>query len=217
MNEMLSAPASAGSCAAAQQDAALLASTCEQEKAELARFIHDGLAQQLTVASLELSLWQHDVDTGGAISLEVARGKINNLTALISSMVATARSISGGLRPRSLDSFGFSAAVEGLVSRLGTRLGGGCRFEQKCDDVTLSAERAIHLYRVLEILFAGIQKAPAEGLVLRLQQAHGAVEARIISNPLPQMPREAAARLRAFHGHACSENGALVITFPTSM
>jgi signal transduction histidine kinase len=214
MNDMLSAPAPAEGCAAVHSDAALLASACEHEKAQLARFIHDGLAQQLTVASLELSLWQHDVETGSALTFDSARAKISNLAALVSSMVATARSISGGLRPRSLDSFGFAAAVEGLVSKLGARLGGGCRFEQVGHDVTLSPERGIHFYRILDTVLATIQTPPAEGVVLELQNGRDTVEARIIANPLPQIPLEAAARLRAFQGRASIENGALHFEFP---
>lgn len=214
MNAMPSVPGPAEPRVSAHHDASLLASKCEQEKAQLARFIHDGLAQQLTVASLELSLWQHEIESSGAVSLEIARAKINNLSALVSSMVATARSISGGLRPRSLDSFGLSAAVEGLVSRAGARLGGGFRFEQQSDAIQLPTDRSIQLYRILESVLAGIDKAPAEGLSVQLQQVDGGVEAHIIANPLPQIPHEAAARLRVFRGYFTAANGVMAIVLP---
>jgi signal transduction histidine kinase len=194
-------------------DALLLLSQCEQQKAAIARTLHDGLAQQLTVAGIELALWQSEVNPAQPVPVEVVQRKLAILSALVTSMISTSRSLASSLRPRALDAFGLAAAMEGMVARLRGRIGGECWFEQKTDDIDLSPERAIHLIRVVDGLFSRIE---LPGITVTLRQQAGTVELRIVAEALPELPEEELARLRIFGGTATRRPGGIVLRFPTA-
>src|SRR5262245_56722873 len=61
-------------------DATRLLLRNEREKSQLARTIHDELAQSLTAASLELSIWKTELTSGRNISSEEILEKISELS-----------------------------------------------------------------------------------------------------------------------------------------
>lgn len=202
----------------ASDDAAMLAAHFEEELARYARLLHDGLAQQLTAASIELSLWKHEIQNGAASSTEGSQAKIAMLTGLISQSLAAAREITAGMRPRTLDAFGFGAVFEGMVARLKKRLGVVIKFHPTAKEFPIDGSRAIHLVRILESWFGTLSSGSLPSS-LELTEERGAIKVVLTAGKIPALPPEAASRLRIFRGafeeKLKGEQRQAILLFPT--
>jgi PAS domain S-box-containing protein len=95
------------------------ATVLEEERARVAREIHDELGQQLTVLKFEASAWER------------GKGKPEpgSLTRAIDTAIQTVRRIATELRPVILDEFGLAAAVEWQAGEFSRRTGIECACE----------------------------------------------------------------------------------------
>ncbi|MBH1958120.1 MAG: sensor histidine kinase [Burkholderiales bacterium] len=94
----------------------------EEEKARLARELHDELAQSLTALKMD-TLWIRD--HAGAQSAMVA-AKLTEMVEMLDRTVAATRRMAADLRPLLLDDLGLVPAIEWLASRFTQRCGVPC-------------------------------------------------------------------------------------------
>jgi len=112
--------------------AAHLISVREEERAHIAREIHDELGQVLTGIKMEVSWLQKRLKEPQLIE------KADSMSKLIDSTVQTVRKIATGLRPEMLDDMGLVAAVGWQAKEFQKRTGIRCR-------VSLPPERKFDL------------------------------------------------------------------------
>lgn len=124
----------------------------EQEREQIARDVHDGLAQALAGARYRTDaarrLLPKDVDQAGAEMLAAQE--------LMEYTLSRVRDIISDLRPMTLARFGLRAAVDGYVGRLAQERRMEIAFEGNGDTRRLGAQAETYLYRITEDAFAKI-------------------------------------------------------------
>ena len=121
--------------------AARLQSVREEERASIAREIHDELGQQLTAMRFDLvSLRNRQMQmfTNGEPN-ELLVKRFSDLTGMIDRMIGDVRRIATELRPAILDTFGLNAAIEWLAEDFQKRTKIRCGYEG-VDDLALDRE-----------------------------------------------------------------------------
>ncbi|HET7365497.1 MAG TPA: PAS domain S-box protein [Burkholderiales bacterium] len=119
----------------------------EEEKARIARELHDELGQLLTALKMDLSWLRERIDG----SAELAK-KAAEMSGMLDQTVTATRRISADLRPLMLDDLGLADATSWLVADFGKRSGVECRIHLpengSLDQLSKTASTA--LYRAVQ-------------------------------------------------------------------
>jgi signal transduction histidine kinase len=144
----------------------------EQERANIAREIHDEMGQALTALKMDLS-W-----TGkhfGPVDPRLAE-KVRCMAGYIDGLLGTVRQIATELRPGILDDLGLSAAIDWYAAEFRARTGIACEVYITPPHLTADPGRSIALFRVLqEALTNVIRHANAGRVVVRLRESPGSL------------------------------------------
>lgn len=146
-----------------------LESVREEEKARIAREVHDELGQILTVLRLETSMCEiafADRDP------ELTR-RLNSMKRLIESTFQIVRDVATALRPPVLDA-GIASAIEWQARRFESRTGVTCLVSVPAMPVQLDDGRATGLFRVLQEALTNVMRhAEASTVSIGLSRADG--------------------------------------------
>jgi len=139
----------------AQQELAAFAaeasSAREQEKARIARELHDELAQMLTALKMDVNWLRDHLDDRGA------GAKLAQMQGLLDQAVGSTRRIAADLRPLVLDDLGLVAAIEWLAAGFTQRHGVAC--ELRVDDgLQLQEPHATAIFRIVQESLANVAK-----------------------------------------------------------
>lgn len=150
----------------------------EEERARIARDVHDELGQKLTALQLEVSMLgarHHDA------SPELGQ-KLRALLSLIEATMDSVRAIAADLRPPVLD-LGLEPAIEWQVQEFQRRTGVACELAVGDDDIELDEERATALFRMLQEALTNVARhARATQVEVTLTRADGALQLTIEDN-----------------------------------
>lgn len=124
---------------------ARLQSVREEERARMAREIHDELGQALTAIKIDLASLVNQLPPDQQQAL---RGE--SIMKLIDGTIQTVRRISTELRPGILDDLGLVAAVEWAAEEFQARTGTKCSVGVPPGDLSLDPERATALFRIFQ-------------------------------------------------------------------
>ena len=128
----------------------------EEERAHIAREIHDDLGGTLTAAKIDLA-WIHSRLRPDQRELaEKAAGT----QSLLDSAIETTGRISRSLRPSVLD-YGVTAAIEWQVKEFSKRMGISCEFVCSPDEIDLDLEFSTALFRIFQETLTNISKHAA--------------------------------------------------------
>jgi PAS domain S-box-containing protein len=125
---------------------ARLQSVREEERASIAREIHDELGQSCTAIKMDLALIGRKI-TKRQTQL---RSKIASSMRLVDDMIVTLRRIASDLRPRSLDDLGLAAALEWQGQEFEQRTGIHCHLSLPSQAWVLDSERSIAIFRIFQ-------------------------------------------------------------------
>jgi PAS domain S-box-containing protein len=141
----------------AQQELAALAAEAsgvrEQEKARIARELHDELAQSLTALKMD-TMWLRDQlqqDPAAAMA------RLDDMLAMLDTAVASTRRIAADLRPLVLDDLGLLPAIEWLVQNFTQRTGVACTLEAD-QDLELVEPYATGVFRIVQESLTNVAK-----------------------------------------------------------
>jgi signal transduction histidine kinase len=123
-----------------------LESIREEERARIAREIHDVLGQVLTVMKLDLSWIRLKLEAGQA----QIRDKVDMMAGNIDTAIRTVQRISGELRPGLLDDLGLEAAIEWQAGRFTEQTGIECAVSLPAESLVISREISTNLFRILQ-------------------------------------------------------------------
>lgn len=148
-----------------------LESVREEEKARIAREVHDELGQVLTVLKLETAMCElayAELDTGLSARLE-------HMKRLIAQLFQLVRDVATALRPPILDA-GIASAIEWQAQRFEARTQIPCLVQVPDSLPALADAKAIGLFRILQEALTNVMRhAQAHTVEVRLALEDGAL------------------------------------------
>jgi signal transduction histidine kinase len=161
--------------------AASLQTAREEERADLARELHDDLGQTLTALKLELART--------AAALKDVRldppvmDRLQSLVGLVEIGVAMVKRLATKLRPPALDHLGLAEAIRWEAATFRSRSGLRCHVVAANSRTALTAKQQTALFRIFqEALTNVVRHAQASAVRVRLTEAHGVFELRVSDN-----------------------------------
>jgi PAS domain S-box-containing protein len=142
----------------------------EEEKARIAREVHDELGQMLTVLKLETSMCElayAQLDPG-------LQERLNSMKRLIAQLFQLVRDVATALRPPILDA-GIASAIEWQARRFEARTQIPCLVQVPDNLPALSDAKAIGLFRILQEALTNVMRhaqAHTVELTLAVEGAH---------------------------------------------
>ncbi|MEO5659596.1 MAG: sensor histidine kinase [Polaromonas sp.] len=134
----------------------------EEEKARLARELHDELAQSLTALKMD-TIWVRDNASCGP---EMVAARMNDMVEMLDRTVAATRRIAADLRPLLLDDLGLVPAIEWLTSSFTQRCGIPCSLSIDKDfELKLPEPYATAVFRIVQESLANVAKHAAASQV----------------------------------------------------
>ncbi len=144
----------------------------EEEKARIAREIHDVLGQQMTALKIDVSWLKARLDPED----EALRRRAESMTALIDEAVGDVQRISMELRPGILDDLGLQAAVEWQAETFARRTEIPCEVRFYPEEIDLDRSVATALFRIIQEAMTNIiRHAEATRVSVELRRTDGDV------------------------------------------
>lgn len=128
--------------------------TQEEERARIARELHDGISQNMVGVRYVLDLAQRKVQQGAPDALQAIERGADGLNTAIKEV----RRISHDLRPGLLDDLGLTAALEALTHNFTERTGVPVRLKSVAFKNLLPADAKTALYRVAQEALTNIER-----------------------------------------------------------
>ncbi|AOR73174.1 histidine kinase [Burkholderia stabilis] len=119
----------------------------EEEKARIARELHDDLGQQLTALKMVTAVLENKLKGAEAGSPEAMVG---NLYSMIDQIVVSVRRIAADLRPRMLDDLGLVPAVDWLIADFSSRYGIHVVRSIDANQIAFNRESATAVFRMVQ-------------------------------------------------------------------
>lgn len=160
-----------------------LQSAREEERARIARELHDGLGQTLTAVKMEVAVLQDSLRSDKRIKDEELDKNFTVTLGLIDNTIQDMRRITKKLHPWMLEHFGLKAAVEWQVEEFNVRTGIHC--DVRCDmpDTEIGHDQAIAAYRILQEALTNITRhAGASAVIVEMLQTPEQLLLRITDN-----------------------------------
>ncbi|TAL09151.1 MAG: PAS domain S-box protein, partial [Nitrospirae bacterium] len=149
-----------------------LESVREEERARIAREVHDELGQAMTALNMDLAWLRKRLPKTGALA--PLREKTAGMAGLISDTIESVRRIVSELRPSALDQLGLEAAIEWQASEFEKRFGIACRLSWQAQDVALNEQLSTSLFRILQEALTNVARhADATSVIIRLEREAG--------------------------------------------
>jgi PAS domain S-box-containing protein len=168
-----------------------LESVREQERTNIAREIHDELAQALTALKMDVSWLDHRLPSDPKSLIE----KTQSMNDLIDTTIQTVKRISAELRPGILDDLGLVAAIEWQAEEFQNRTGIVCHVTVEPQDIMLDQDRSTAIFRIFQETLTNVArhahatrvtvslKVKAGTLILRLSDNGRGIAEEQISDP----------------------------------
>jgi len=155
-----------------------LQSVREEERARIAREIHDELGQSLTAFKMDLSWLAKRVT-----SEKLLRDKIKAMSGLVDQTIESVHRISADLRPGLLDDLGLVAAMEWQTKEFSNRSGIACEAILDAEEVPLEKDLATAIFRIFQETLTNVARhANATKVFVRLEAKEGKVVLEVADN-----------------------------------
>lgn len=151
--------------------AAHLQSVREEERARIARELHDELGQSLTGLKFDLAWLNHHLSKHDLAALPACQNKVRTMLELINSIIQLGRKIAMELRPGILDDLGLVDAMEWQGQEFQARTGIHCEFISLPTELQLDEYRTTSLFRILQETLTNVARhANADQISIDLRQ-----------------------------------------------
>jgi signal transduction histidine kinase len=168
--------------------AAHLISIREEERAHIAREIHDELGQVLTGLKMEVTWLARRLKEKPLVE------KTDSMCALIDSSVQTVRKIATGLRPEMLDDMGLVAAVAWQVKEFQKRTGIRCRASLP-PEIKLDIDVSTTMFRIFQEILTNVARhSRATRVDIELEVGASEVALEVVDNGIGIQENELNAR-----------------------
>jgi PAS domain S-box-containing protein len=156
-----------------------LQSVREEERARVAREIHDELGQALTAIKIDLASLIRALRTDQKAESQ----KAESILKLVDEAIMSVRRIATELRPGILDDLGLVAAVEWAAEEFEARTGTKCGLDLPDEDLVLDSERATGIFRIFQETLTNVTRhAEATQVDVRLVWEDGNIVLEVRDN-----------------------------------
>jgi two-component system sensor histidine kinase UhpB len=160
-----------------RQLAARIEAAREEERAAVAREIHDELGQTLTALKLEIMRAVPLVREPGAVD------RLQSMIGLAEWAIRTVQRIATTLRPATLDHLGLPEAIASEADAFHARTGVRCRVAMETDATGLTPEQQTTVFRVFQEALTNVARhANASAVSVRIREDGSAFELVIRDN-----------------------------------
>jgi len=151
----------------------------EEERAEIARNIHDDVGGTLVAIKIELNWLAHRLPKTKAALLNKAK----SIEALVDRAIAETSRVGHNLRPGILLEFGLAAAIESHAEEFAGRMGIPCNVTLTDADFDLPADLALSIFRIFQETLTNIAKhAHATRVAVLLGRFEGDLRLEVSDN-----------------------------------
>jgi signal transduction histidine kinase len=162
----------------------------EEERARVARELHDELGGALTALKMDISQVLKDAELS-----QPARQRLAEVLTMVDSSIVSMRRLATELRPHLLDDFGLLPAMESYFQEFVRRLGIAGEFTSDVNELELKGESATAYFRIFQESLTNIARhAEASQVTARLERSAKAVTLRVTDNGRGIRPEDQAAR-----------------------
>jgi signal transduction histidine kinase len=152
----------------------------EQERARIARDVHDQLGQALTALKLDVAELRRRATRG---DLSAVGERLADMTTVIDGAAESVRQVASELRPVLLDELGFVAALRTYVSDVSRRTSWRGSVDTNVEDLAIDSDRATALFRILQEALTNVTRhADAQRVVVRLAATGGFIQLDVCDN-----------------------------------
>ncbi len=154
-----------------------LSEVIEEERARIAREIHDEFGQQLSGIKMSLSALKNEgtQKNSGAI--------IENIVSDVNHSIQSLRQISNELRPTLLDKLGLLAAIEWMVSEFQKKTGIESHFSGEGGELIIGKDIEINIFRICQEALTNITKHAGATLVnVRIEHNENGLAIKVSDN-----------------------------------
>lgn len=161
-----------------------LQSIREEERATIARELHDELGQILTSIKMNLLMMSKQVlQEDESFDKAVFENEINSMNEMIEHSVRRLKKLISELRPEVLDNLGLIPAVEWLIEQFITRSGVKVNFKPEIKNLILSKQKQLNIYRIIqESLTNALRHSKATEINLRITETENNLQISIQDN-----------------------------------
>lgn len=153
----------------------------EEEKARIARELHDDLGQQLTALKMAVTLVDHKSDAAAKPS--ALRDDLQGMCTLIDGLVDSVRRIAADLRPAMLDDLGLIAAIEWLANEFSARYRIRVVHHIDADAIAFNRQSRIEVFRMVQEALTNVARhSGATEVVLDIVREDPHCIVRIVDN-----------------------------------
>jgi PAS domain S-box-containing protein len=132
---------------------AYLQTAIEEERAKIAREIHDEFGQSMTALKMDLTWLAKRLPEGGE-KIE----RIHGMTELVDDSIRLMRRIASSLRPGILDDLGLVAAIRWMATGFKERTGISCDMSLPQDDLNLDSALNTTLFRIFQEALTNVSR-----------------------------------------------------------
>lgn len=156
----------------------------EEERARLARDVHDDLGQSLTALKMDLRWIERKLAAiGHSPELDIVKARASSAIEVVDSTTAAVQEIATQLRPSVLDRLGLCAAIQFEARRFHDRAGTECKVSLPATPPRLTAESTTVLYRILQECLTNVARhAGATRVLIRLGSHARQVTLSVLDN-----------------------------------
>jgi two-component system, NarL family, sensor kinase len=147
----------------------------EEERAQVSRNLHDGISQLLVAAKLQIESAERTLDAAPAGSPAELKTGLRQL----SEAIVAVRDVSHEMRPLELDQLGLAGALQELSREFGQRTGLQVVFQASDEQLELSDEAAVALFRIAQQGLANVERH-AQARSVRLEVSRRASDVSLL-------------------------------------
>lgn len=157
----------------------------EQERATMARDVHDHLGQSLTVLKMDITEVRRRITRGDIAGVD---RRVAEMTGLVDTAIEDVRRVATELRPPLVEEAGFIDALKAYITDTTRRTGLRCPLTIDAESIDVSPERAIALFRILQEALTNVARhAGTTNVSIRIaaDRRHVVLEVRDDGSGLP--------------------------------
>lgn len=118
----------------------------EEERAAIAREVHDDLGQSLTALKMDIVWLQKNRDAGERVFLD----KLNGMVDVVNQTIKTIQRLGTELRPKLLDDIGLISALEWQAGEFQKRFGIHCKLNPTAQEINLDPKIGLTIFRIFQ-------------------------------------------------------------------
>lgn len=122
----------------------------EEERMNIARDLHDELGQVLTALKIDIAMLRKKLTSGKKMSDEAIQDEFAAITKTVDKIAMSAKQISAGLRPETLDDLGILDAIHWQATEFEKRNQITCQLFLSSDHLDITKELSIALFRIVQ-------------------------------------------------------------------